>query len=124
MAALTDINDAKRDLAKYRGGKHAAKEFFGEAMQDKELRKVNSPVNVADNIKVPVFLAHGTLDENVQFDQFTRMKRALKKAEVKATYMKFENEDHFLSNQTNRQKFFKGMSKFLAEVNGTSEYMK
>jgi len=38
--------------------------------------------------------------------------------------MKFENEDHFLSNQTNRQKFFKGMSKFLAEVNGTSEYMK
>lgn len=124
MAALTDINDAKRDLSKYRGGKHAAKEFFGEAMQDKDVRKANSPVNVAGNIKVPVFLAHGDLDENVQFDQFVRMKRALKKAGVNATYMKFENEDHYLSNQDNRQKFFIGMDKFLTEVNGKSEFMR
>jgi len=124
MAALTDINDARRDLKKYRGGKHAAKEFFGEAMQDKDVRKANSPVHVADKIKVPVFLAHGDLDENVQFDQFLRMKRALKKAGVKATYMKFENEDHFLSRQENREKFFVGMDKFLKEVNGMSEYMK
>ena len=124
MAALTDINDAKRDLKKYRGGKHAAKEFFGEAMQDKDIRKANSPVHVADKIKVPVFLAHGDLDENVQFDQFTRMKKALKKAGVKATYMKFEDEDHYLSKQENREKFFLGMDKFLQEVNGTSAYMK
>ena len=124
MAALTDINDAKRDLRKYRGGKHAAKEFFGEAMQDKDVRRANSPVHVAGNIKVPVFLAHGDLDENVQFDQFLRMKKALKKAGVKATYMKFEDEDHYLSKQENREKFFVGMEKFLKEVNGTSAYMK
>ncbi|MEP3890834.1 MAG: prolyl oligopeptidase family serine peptidase [Hellea sp.] len=124
MAALTDINDAKRDLKKYRGGKHAAKKFFGEALQDKDVRKANSPVNVAENIKVPVFLAHGDLDENVQFDQFTRMKKSLKKAGVKATYMKFEDEDHFLSRQENREKFFVGIEKFLNDVNGPSEYMK
>ena len=124
MAALTDINDARRDLKKYRGGKHAAKEFFGEAMQDKDVRKANSPVHVADKIKVPVFLAHGDLDENVQFDQFLRMKRALKKAGVKTTSMKFEQEDHYLSRQENREKFFVGMEKFLKEVNGNSEYMK
>ena len=124
MAALTDINDARRDLKKYRGGKHAAKEFFGEAMQDKDVRKANSPVHVADKIKVPVFLAHGDLDENVQFDQFLRMKRALKKAGVKTTSMKFEQEDHYLSRQENREKFFVGIEKFLKEVNGTSEYMK
>ena len=124
MAALTDINDARRDLKKYRGGKHAAKEFFGEAMQDKDVRKANSPVHVADKIKVPVFLAHGDLDENVQFDQFLRMKRALKKAGVKTTSMKFEQEDHYLSRQENREKFFVGIEKFLKEVNGNSEYMK
>ena len=124
MAALTDINDARRDLKKYRGGKHAAKEFFGEAMQDKDVRKANSPVHVADKIKVPVFLAHGDLDENVQFDQFLRMKRALKKAGVKTTSMKFEQEDHYLSRQENREKFFVGIEKFLKEVNATSEYMK
>ena len=123
MAALTDINDAKRDLAKYRGGKHAAKDFFGEAMKDGAVRKANSPVHVADNIKVPVFLAHGDQDENVQFDQFLRMKKALKKAGVKHTAMKFEDEDHFLSRQENREAFFIGVEKFLTKVNGPSEHM-
>lgn len=123
MAALTDINDAKRDLKKYRGGKHAAKEFFGEAMQDKDVRKANSPVHVADDIKVPVFIAHGDLDENVQYDQFLRMRKALKKANVKTTSMAFEDEDHFLSRQENREAFFIGVEKFLLEVNGPSEYM-
>ena len=123
MAALTDINDAKRDLAKYRGGKHAAKEFFGEAMKDGAVRKANSPVHVADNIKVPVFIAHGDLDENVQFDQFLRMKRALKKAGVKNTSMAFDDEDHFLSRQKNREDFFVGIDKFLQEANGPSEHM-
>jgi len=124
MAALTDINDARRDLKKYRGGKHAAKTFFGEALQDKDVREANSPVHVADNIKVPVLLAHGELDENVQYDQFTRMQRALKKAGVKATYLNFKDDDHYLSRQENREKFFIAMDKFLTEVNGTSEFMK
>jgi dipeptidyl aminopeptidase/acylaminoacyl peptidase len=123
MAALTDIEDAKRDLKKYRGGKHAAKTFFGEAFEDKDLRRANSPVRVADQIKVPVFLAHGDKDINVQFDQFTRMKRAMDKAGVKATYLKFEDEDHHLSRQENREAFFVEMEKFLMSVNGTSEFM-
>jgi len=124
MAALTDIDDAKRDLKKYRGGRHAAKDFFGESMKDKAVRKANSPVHVADKIKVPVFLAHGELDVNVQFDHYLRMKKALKKAGVKATYMKYDDEDHFLSQQKNREKFFVGMDKFLTQVNGQSEFMK
>ena len=123
MAALTDINDAKRDLAKYRGGKHAAKDFFGDAMKDRDVRKANSPVHVAENIKVPVFLAHGDHDVNVQFDQFLRMKQALKKAGVKHTAMAFEDEDHFLSRQENREAFFVGVDKFLRDVNGPSEHM-
>jgi len=123
MAALTDINDAKRDLKKYRGGKHAAKDFFGEAMQDSKVRKANSPVHRAEDIKVPVFLAHGDLDENVQYDQFLRMRKALKKAKVDYTDMSFKDEDHFLSRQVNRESFFIGVEKFLLEVNGPSEYM-
>jgi len=123
MAALTDINDAKRDLAKYRGGRHAAKTFFGDAMKDKDVRKANSPVHVAHNIKVPVFIAHGDLDVNVQFDQFLKMKKALKKAGVTTTAMAFDDEDHFLNRQENREAFFIGIDKFLTEVNGPSEHM-
>ena len=123
MAALTDINDAKKDLAKYRGGKHAAKEFFGDAMKDSDVRKANSPVHVAGDIKVPVFLAHGDHDVNVQFDQFLRMRKALEKAGVKNTAMSFKDEDHFLSRQENREAFFVGVDSFLREVNGPSEHM-
>ena len=122
MAALTDINDARRDLKKYRGGRQAAKTFFGEAMKDSSVRKANSPVHRAEDIKVPVFLAHGDQDENVQYDQFLRMRTALKKANAKYTAMPFEDEDHFLSRQKNREAFFMGVDKFLLEVNGPSEY--
>lgn len=123
MAALTDIKGAKRNMREYRGGRHDAKEFFGEAMEDKALMKANSPIHVAGTIKVPVFLAHGTLDENVQYEQFTRMQRALKKAKVDATYMSFKDEDHYLRTQKNREDFFIGIEKFLTKVNGPSEYM-
>jgi len=124
MAALTDIAGAKRNMREYRGGKHAAKTFFGEAMDDKATRLANTPVHVADDIKVPVFLAHGTLDEAVQFEQYTKMKKALKKAGVDGTYMEFKDEDHYLSNQKHREDFFVGVEKFLLKVNGPSEYMK
>ncbi len=124
MAALTDIAGAKRNMREYRGGRFAAKEFFGEAMDDRATRMANTPIHVADDIKVPVFLAHGTLDENVQFEQFTRMKKALKKAGVDGTYMEFKDEDHYLSNQKHREDFFVGVEKFLLNVNGPSEYMK
>ena len=124
MAGLTDIDDAKKDLKDYVGGRAAAREFFGESMQSSAVRKANSPVDVADQIKVPVFLAHGDQDQNVRYTQFTRMKRALDKAGADATYLSFEDEDHFLSKQANREAFFVGVEKFLNEVNGPSEHMK
>lgn len=123
MAALTDINGAKRDMKEYRGGKYEAKSFFGEAMEESAVRKANSPIHVAGDIKVPVFLAHGDLDVNVQFGQFIKMRKALKKAGVKHTALEFEDEDHFLSRQENREAFFVGVEKFLLEVNGPSEFM-
>jgi len=123
MAALTDIADAKRDFRRYRGGKHVANDFFGEAMKDKETRKANTPVERADDIKVPVFLAHGDKDINVHFDQYKRMKRALEKAGADGTYLAFKDEDHFLSRQENREEFFIELEKFLKDANGTSEFM-
>lgn len=123
MAGLTDIDEAKKDLKDYVGGRAAAKTFFGEAMKDRDMREANSPVNVADQITVPVFLAHGDQDQNVRYNQFTRMRRALEKAGGRATYMTFKDEDHFLSKQKNREAFFVGVEKFLVEVNGPSEHM-
>jgi len=124
MAALTDIADFKNDLKKYRFGSASGKNFIGEGFETKDDIKANSPVKIAEDIKIPLFLAHGTEDQQVHFDQYKRMKRALKKSSAKVTYMEFKNEDHYLSNQENRQRFFKGLDKFLVQANGPSEYMK
>jgi len=124
MAALTDIADFKRDLKKYRFGSSNAKNFIGAGFETKDDIKANTPVKIAEDIRIPLFLAHGTKDQQVHFDQFKRMKRALKKSSAEVTYMEFKDGDHYLSNQENRQNFFKGLDKFLIKTNGKSEYMK
>ena len=90
--------------------------------ESKDDIKANSPVKLADGLTVPLFLAHGSADQRVHFDQFRRMKSALKKASAKVTYMEFKDEDHFLSNQENRQRFFVGVDNFLTDTVGPSEY--
>lgn len=78
MAALTDIAAAKRDFKKYRGGSAAAKEFFGDAMKDGDVRKANTPTRLARDMTIPIFLAHGTEDQAVQYQQFTKMKKSFR----------------------------------------------
>jgi dipeptidyl aminopeptidase/acylaminoacyl peptidase len=46
------------------------------------------------------------------------MKRALKKSSAPVTFMQFKDEDHYLSNQQNRQAFFQGLDEFLIKVFG------
>ncbi|MEP1229585.1 MAG: prolyl oligopeptidase family serine peptidase [Litorimonas sp.] len=123
MAGVTDIRALIRDESRYRFGKASAKNFVGAGFSDKDDIKANSPVKIAGDMSVPLFLAHGELDQQVHFSQYKRMKKALKKSNAKVTYMEFEDEDHYLSNQDNRIKFFEGLDKFLSKYNGPSEYM-
>lgn len=122
MAALTDIKGFMREQRDYRFGRASVKGFIGNGFEDKDDIKANSPVKIAADITVPLFLAHGDLDQQVNIDQFRRMKKALKKSDAKVTYMEFKDEDHYLSNQENRIKFFKGLDKFLKNNVGESEF--
>lgn len=122
MAGVTDLRNLVLDMKKYRFGKLSARETVLTGFDNKDEIKENSPVKRAEELKVPLFLAHGELDQRVHFDQFKRMRRALKKSSAKVTYMEFEDEDHFLSSQANRQKFFKGLDKFLTSTVGESEF--
>ncbi len=122
MAGVTDLKDMISDMEKYRFGKLSAKDFVLQGFEDKDDIRENSPVRRAEDYSVPLFLAHGEDDQRVHFDQFKRMKRALRKSSAPVTYMEFKDEDHFLSNQKNRQKFFTGLDKFLLETMGESEH--
>ncbi len=124
IAGLTDIKDFINDREKYRFGKHSMNNFIGKGFEDKDDIKANSPVKIADQMTLPIFLAHGRRDQVVHFDQYSRMKSALKKSSAKVTAMEFTQGDHYLSNQQERQEFLAGLEKFLKKVNGKSEFMK
>ena len=124
VAGLTDISDFIRDGKKYRFGNIDVKNFFGSGFKDKANVKANSPVKLASQIEIPIFLAHGKRDQIVHFDQFTRLKSALRKAPAKATYMSFKDGDHSLSLQKDRQDLLSGLEIFLTQVNGKSEFIK
>lgn len=121
MAGVTDLKDLLRDMDKYRFGNLAAKNFM-RGFDGKSELKENSPVKRASEMTGPVFLAHGTLDQAVHFDQYKRMKSALKKSKAKVTAIEFKDEDHYLSNKANRVKFFTELEKFLEKANGKSQY--
>lgn len=122
MAAITDLQDLVRDEKQYRFGRLRTKNSILRGFEDKDAIKDNSPRRRADEIKIPLFLAHGEKDQRVHFDHYKRMKSALKKSASDTTFMEFEDEDHFLSAQKNRQKFFVGLDKFLTEHMGESEF--
>ena len=122
IAPLTDIPGAIDDLKGYTNGKVIAENTFGNFMDDKALMRENNPVDRADDITVPVFMAHGTRDTSVEIDQFDTMRKRLEKAGVRGTYLRFDDEDHYMSNQANRQKMLRELARFLKSVNGTSSY--
>jgi len=121
MAGVTDLKDMISDIKKYRFGSITAENFILRGFDGKQEIAENSPVRRAAELKVPLFLAHGEADQRVHFDQFLRMKSALKKSSAPVTYMRFEDEDHFLSDQPNRQAFFRGLDEFLSDVIGEGQ---
>ena len=120
MAGVTDLQDMVRDLKQFRFGKYTAQNFLLKGFEDRDDMKENSPVKRARELTVPLMLAHGENDIVVYFDQYKRMKNALKKSKAKVTYIPLDDEDHYLSNSVNRLKFFKEMNKFLADNLGAS----
>jgi len=124
MAGVTDLKDMINDIKQYRFGSISANNFILKGFDNRKDIKENSPVRRAEELTAPVFLAHGKRDQRVHFDHYKNMKRALEKADAEATFMAFDEEDHFLSIQENRQQFFIGLDEFLRESVGTSEFAK
>ena len=87
------------------------KEQIGSNRRD---LKARSPITLAEDIELPILLAHGTDDRRVRVRHSVAMYRALKKHDKVVDYLEFNDGDHFLSNQDHRIEFFKAMDGFLA----------
>jgi acetyl esterase/lipase len=74
----------------------------------------NSPVNLAEKIRIPVFLAHGERDERAPFAQAKAMRAALEKSGNTPEWMAVPREGHGFYKDENNVVFYRRLEAFLA----------
>lgn len=110
IAGVTDLNRFMIDQ-RFKGNSN----YYNHILigDDSSERKANSPIAHADQIRCPVFLAHGTEDKTVYYSQSSEMYDALKSVKKDVTFLKLKDETHQLEDVKNRVKLFEAIEKFL-----------
>jgi len=102
------------DIQRRGSGETYLKEWIGERAQ---LAAV-SPVNLADRIKVPVFLAAGGEDERAPIQHTRRMEAALRKAGVPVEALYYPTEGHGFYTDPHRREYYTKLLAFLSNSLG------
>ncbi|WP_305804425.1 S9 family peptidase [Stenotrophomonas sp. YIM B06876] len=98
------------DIQGRRSGETYLREWLGERSQ---LAAV-SPVNLADRIKVPVFLAAGGKDERAPIQHSKRMAAALEKAGVPVETLYYDTEGHGFYTEPHQREYYTKLLGFLS----------
>jgi len=90
---------------------------YGDIREERwqEFYKVNSPINNAHKIKVPMFVEHGVNDPRDPVTESDRIVQTVRDNGGKVTYMRFPDEGHGISKQANRVAFNRALVGFLEE---------
>ena len=84
LNGVSDLPALLRHSLRFVSGRFATR-FIGSLWRDRKALHTNSPINRADDIRIPVLLAHGSDDRVVKVRQSRAMSRALTKADVQHT---------------------------------------
>ncbi|MET0755391.1 MAG: S9 family peptidase, partial [Pseudoxanthomonas sp.] len=77
-----------------------------------------SPVNLAADIKAPVFLAAGGQDERAPVEHTRKMEKALQKAGVPVESLYFPSEGHGFFTEPHRREYYTRLLAFLSKTLG------
>ena len=88
---------------------------YGDIREERwqEFYKVNSPINNAHKISVPLFVQHGANDPRDPVTESDRIVRSVRENGGQVTYMRFPDEGHGIAKQANRVAFYRGLMQFL-----------
>jgi dipeptidyl aminopeptidase/acylaminoacyl peptidase len=92
--------------------------YLNEWIGDRTQVGAVSPVNLADRIKVPVFLAAGGEDERAPILHTKRMEAALKKAGVPVEALYYPTEGHGFYTDAHRREYYTRLLAFLSNSLG------
>jgi dienelactone hydrolase len=115
FAGVTDLLDLEMHQRDFVNGAAVFSQQIGSAWGDRDQLKATSPVRLADKIRAPVLLIHGTADLSVPFSQSKDMASALQRAGKRYRFIEQEDGDHHLGQQVHRTEFFRELEAFLAE---------
>jgi dipeptidyl aminopeptidase/acylaminoacyl peptidase len=113
VAPVTDLVAFREDFHKYTSY-DLLSEFIGAGPHLKE----GSPIEHAENIKVPVLLFHGEADTNVSIAQSKRMADKLKSVGGKVELITFDKLDHNLEDASARTQMLSKADAFLRQALG------
>ena len=102
------------DIQRSGSGETYLKEWVGNPTQLGEV----SPVNLAANIKVPVFLAAGGEDQRAPEQHTKRMEAALKTAGVPVESLYYSTEGHGFYTDPHRREYYSKLLAFLSRSLG------
>jgi dipeptidyl aminopeptidase/acylaminoacyl peptidase len=88
---------------------------YGDISEERwqEFYRLNSPINNAANIKVPMLVEHGVNDPRDPVTESDRLVETIREAGGTVTYMRFPDEGHSLAKQANRVAYYRTMVAFL-----------
>lgn len=113
FAGVSDLIDLGLHQRRYLDAEAVFERQVGSVWDDRAQLKATSPRRLAEQIKAPVLLVHGTADRSVPFDQSDDMASALKRAGKAYKFIRQEDGDHHLSHQAHRTQFFQELEAFL-----------
>jgi dipeptidyl aminopeptidase/acylaminoacyl peptidase len=90
---------------------------YGDIREERwqEFYKVNSPINNAHKINVPMFVEHGANDPRDPVTESDRIVKTIRDNGGTVTYLRFPDEGHSVSKQANRVAMYRSLVAFLEE---------
>ena len=73
----------------------------------------NSPIRLADQIKVPVLYSHGVMDPRIDIYETEIMVKTLRANGIETPYIRIEDEGHGWRKLSNRLFYFRAEADFL-----------
>jgi len=123
IAGVADLSEFLRQRQAAAGGESMAADWWrisiGDREEDRERIRGVSPVNLADRVKIPILLIHGTDDTVVPITQSRRMLDRLRDAGKNVRFVELRGDDHWLSDATTRIQMLRELETFLAANIGT-----
>ena len=118
-ASFVGVSDWVRALQEASPGLKASDRIeYGDIREERwqKFYEVNSPINNADKINVPLFVQHGVNDPRDPVTESDRIVQTVRENGGEVTYMRFPDEGHSIAKQANRVAFYRALAGFLEQA--------